>query len=531
MTPAAETKQEDLLAENARLRALVADLDKTVRSQGTLIGALQTSLMLARRRIFGATSEKRAEETGAQQTVFAALDAEAAKEEPAIIEEPVAKAASVVAPKSKKAYRPRTFTAELERKIEEIADPLPGERVCPVTGEAMKVMKTETLEVLACERARYHVKRFVRNVFAGPGKSAPVYAPWPADILPRQGVHVSVVAQSLTDRFADHLPYSRQCERLARMGLELTVARLCGWADHTANALRPFYELILKEQLKSGYIQYDHTPVSVRDPDKKGATREASVWAMCAPESRLVSFRYTQDKTGVSASAGLAGYQGRLQTDGASNFGSAAEAEGVVRLACWAHVRRKFFEAEKTGDTGATPWLDDIGKLFAVERHVREAREWKNGPDKHGRLARLRARISKPVVAALFSRAKTDLAETSLRKTGLVAALRYMTKLEAPLRACFDDATSRIDNNLVEAAIRPMKIGAKNWLFIGHPSAGPTAAILFTLVENCRVSGVDPAEWFADALVHAIEARTEEEKLAWLPQSYAQRKPAAKIAP
>jgi transposase len=403
----------------------------------------------------------------------------------------------------------------------------------------MKPLRTETIEVLACERAKYRVKRYTRTVYAGPGKTAPVYAPWPADILPRRGVHVSVVAQSLSDRFADHIPYARQCDRLSRIGLDMSVARLCGWADHTANALKPFYELILSEQLKSGYIQYDHTPVDVRDPEKKGSTREAAVWAMCAPESRLVSFRYTKDKTGASSSSGLVGYKGRLQTDGAANFGSAAEADGVTRLACWAHVRRKFFEAEKTGDKDAKPWLDDIGKLFAVERHIREKAGAENdrddSPEKTARLAklrdrltRLRARVSKPVLKNLFARARAHLAETSLRKTGLVAALRYMTKLETPLRACFDDAGSRIDNNLVESAIRPMKIGAKNWLFIGHPDAGPTAAMLFTLVENCRIAGLDPAEWFAEALVHAVEARTEEEKLAWLPQNYAARRSSEK---
>lgn len=541
--PASPAPEPDLLAEVARLRAMlaeqlakVAELDKALRGRELLIDALKRELLLARRRMFGSVSEKREEAKIAEDTAFAALDAEAATEEEAVLAEAVSVAEPVVpaAPaspssaKSKKAYRPRTFSAELEREAVAVADPVPGELACPVTGEAMKPLRTETLEVLACQRAKYFVKRFTRTVYAGPGKTAPVYSPWPADILPRRGVHVSVVAQSLSDRFADHIPYARQCDRLARLGLEMTVARLCGWADHTANALKPFYELILKEQLKSGYIQYDHTPVDVRDPEKKGATREAAVWAMCAPDSRLVSFRYTKDKTGVSASSGLAGYKGRLQTDGAANFGAAAEAEGVIRLACWAHVRRKFFEAEKTGDKEATPWLDDIDKLFAVERHIREKPDWKNGPDKTFRLARLRERVSKPVLRSFFAKAHAHLAETTLRKTGLVAALRYTTKLEAPLRACFDDATSRIDNNLVESCIRPLKIGAKNWLFIGHPDAGPTAAILFTLVENCRIAGLDPAEWLADALVHGVEARTDAEKLAWLPQNYAARRAAEK---
>jgi transposase len=535
LASAALPTPDELLAENARLRALVEAMEKTARNRDNLIDALKRELLLARRRMFGSVSEKRDEAKGAEQTAFAALDAEAASSEDAIFAEAVCVAqADVATPaqpaRSKKAYRPRTFAAELEREAVAVADPVPGELKCPVTGEAMRPLRTETLEVLACERARYFVKRYTRTVYAGPGKTAPVYSPWPADILPRRGVHVSVVAQSLSDRFADHIPYARQCDRLSRLGPEMTVARLCGWADHTANALKPFYELILAEQLKSGYIQYDHTPVDVRDPEKKGATREAAVWAMCAPGSRLVSFRYTKDKTGGSASAGLAGYKGRLQTDGAANFGPAAEAEGVVRLACWAHVRRKFFEAEKAGEKDATPWLDDIGKLFAVERHIREGKDWKNGPDKTVRLRRLRERLSKPILKNLFARAHAHLAETSLRKTGLVAALRYTTKLEAPLRACFDDAGSRIDNNLVESAIRPLKIGAKNWLFIGHPDAGPTAAILFTLVENCRIAGLDPAEWLAEALVHAVEARTEKEKLAWLPQNYAARRLAEKKA-
>jgi transposase len=527
LASAAPANTDALLAENARLRALVEAMEKTARDRDNLIDALKRKLLLARRRMFGSVSEKRDESKGAEQTAFAALDAEAASEESAILSEIIPGFASA---KPKKAYRPRTFAAELEREAVAVAAPVPAELKCPVTGEAMKPLRIETLEILACERARYFVKRYTRTVYAGPGKTAPVYSPWPADILPRRGVHVSVVAQSLSDRFAGHIPYARQCDRLSRLGPEMTVARLCGWADHAANALRTFYELILAEQLKSGYIQYDHTPLDVRDPDRKGATREAAVWAMCAPGSRLVSFRYTKDKTGASAPSELAGYKGRLQTDGAANFGPASEADGVVRLACWAHVRRKFFEAEKAGDKDAKPWLDDIGKLFAVERHIREGKDWKNGPDKTIRLRRLRTRLSKSILKNLFAKAHAHLAETSLRKTGLVAALRYTTKLEAPLRACFDDAGSRIDNNLVESAIRPLKIGAKNWLFIGHPDAGPTAAILFTLVENCRIAVLDPAEWLAEALVHAVEARTEKEKLAWLPQNYANRRLAEKKA-
>jgi len=416
------------------------------------------------------------------------------------------------------------FAAELPRETVVLADPADRERTCPVTGAPMRVMRRETLEILRVRRANYFVERYERAVYAGPGKTAPVYTPWPTDILPRQGVHASVVAQVISDRFADHLPYARQCDRFARLGLELTVARLCGWTAHTARVLEPFYRAILKTQLESGYIQYDATPVDVRDPDRKGKTREATLWAMAAPGSRLVSFRFMMNKGGDGASSGLTGYNGRLQTDGATNFGKNAEAEGVVRLACRAHARRKVNDAVLAGDKSAIPRLDAIGLLFRIEQHRREGRI------SDGVHARMREKHSKRIANDLFAKARAHMAGTDLRKTPLEKAFAYMLKLETPLLACLDNPDSRIDNNLVESAIRPLKIGAKNWLFIGHPDAGPTAAILYTLVENCRIAGLDPAAYIEDALVNGVEAKTHEEILGWIPQNYAKRLAAKKAA-
>lgn len=248
-----------------------------------------------------------------------------------------------------------------------------------------------------------------------------------------------------------------------------------------------------KHSLATDYLMMDPTPVRLMSEKKKGSTREACLWTYRALDGP-VFFEFAESKHGTTPKETLKDYQGILQTDGASNFGGVPARADITHLNCWAHARRYFLKAEESGDKRAAKYLDQIDRLF---RRERIARRFKLSPAK---LKTLRERYSLPEVKALYEQARAFAQSESMLKTPLSKAVNYLLARTDPLRECFLHAPSRIDNNLAENALRPIKLGAKNWLFIGHENAGPRAATMFTLVENCRMLGINPEEYFIDVL-------------------------------
>jgi len=157
-------------------------------------------------------------------------------------------------------------------------------------------------------------------------------------------------------------------------------------------------------------------------------------------------------------------------------------------------VRRYFVKAEESKSPGAGDYLDTIDRLF---RRERIARRFRLKPES---ILELRRRFSLPEVDALFQKARAYAQDERMLKTPMPQAVAYLLARTGPLRECFVHAPSRIDNNLAENALRPIKLGAKNWLFIGHENAGPRAAMMFTLAENCRMLAINPEKYFIDVL-------------------------------
>lgn len=388
---------------------------------------------------------------------------------------------------------PKPINPDLPRVDESVPDPDLKNLICPVSGQPMRPAFAETVEVLARKPAEYYVRRLTRTVFTGAPEVAPVYSPWPSDVLPRSRIDASVIANVLTSRFADHQPYHRQCAQLRRHGVEFGANTLCSLVEQAHRKLEPICRQILLEVLGSGYIQMDPTPIPLMSDKKKGSTRDACMWTYRALDGP-VYFEFSETKSGQTPAKTLQTYKGILQTDGATNFGDVPARTDVVHLNCWAHVRRYFVKAEESGDTAAASYLNEIDKLFRIERR---ARHFKLHPEN---LRKLRQRHSLPLVDSLFARARAYAIDERMRKTPLPKAVHYMLGRKKELRACFDVVPSRIDNNLAENALRPLKLGAKNWLFIGHVNAGPRAAAMFTLVENCRIAGINPEAYLIDIL-------------------------------
>lgn len=467
MPPEVAAIIEELEAENKRLELRVKALEKE---------------------LYGSRAERRKGEDPNQGT-FAEVDAvETETPEPAPSTTPGPRRER----KGKK-KGPKPLNPNLPRIEETIEDPDLGELICKFTGEPMRHVFDETVEVLARKPAEYWVRVLKRRVFASPGGESMAYSPWPSDVMPRSRIDASVVGSVLCARFADHQPYSRQSGQLARHGVKLDRGTLGSLVRLAEEKLESVYDAVVRQALAGDYLMMDPTPVRLKSDEKKGGTKTGCLWTYRALDGP-VFFEFAEGKHGTTPKETLKHYKGILQTDGANNFGGVPERPDIIHLNCWAHARRYFFRAEESGDPTAAPFLDGIDRLF---RRERIARRFRLTPES---LLELRRRFSLPEVDAIFAKAREHAQTERMCKTGTPKAVSYILARTGPLRECFLHAPSRIDNNLAEQALRPIKLGAKNWLFIGHRNAGPRAAMMFTLVENCRALGINPEEYFIDVL-------------------------------
>jgi transposase len=420
----------------------------------------------------------------------------------------------------------------LPRELISLPDPPTTDRVCALTGAPLVPGFTETLEVLARKPAVYFVKRYERTVWVSPAKTAPVATPWPADVLPRSGVHASVIAHIAAAHFSDHQPYYRLEQQLARTGVVLPRSTQVSLMAQLDTLVAPLVTHIKRRVLASGYVHLDATPVDVCDRTRPGAARSATLWAYRArsPDREvngLVWFDYRATKSPVHPSAVLreAQYAGVVQTDGAAGLDALGPAAVITHLGCWQHARRYFVDAGQLGEPRAAAYLTAIDRLFRLDARARRIRAGCAATDPRvARVGTWRERFSVPLMRALFARAATE-GITVPPKSALGIALGYLQRQRAALERCVTTPGAALDNNAAENAIRPLKLGAKNWLFIGHPEAGPRLANLFTLVENCRQAGLDAEAYLLD-LVTRLPAHSIRRLDDWLPRAWKQRRAA-----
>jgi transposase len=388
---------------------------------------------------------------------------------------------------------PKPLDPALPREVIKLPDPGLKELFCPVARRPMQPAFVETLEVLARRPAVYYVQRYERTVFTSPAKTAPVYTAWPADVLPRARVHASIVAHLAAAHFCEHQPYYRLEKHLERIGVDLPRVCQVSLMAQLDERMQPLVAAIRAQVWASGYVHLDATPIDLCDPGRPGAVRESTLWAYRATDGP-VWFDFQLNKSPKRPAQLLEKYRGLLQTDGASALEAIGQDDGrVTHLGCWSHARRYLVKAVDAGEHAAEPYLRAINQLFRLERLARHFTLSEENRVK------LRQRFSQPTADKLFADALAAVAAAP-PKTRLGQALGYLLGQKPSLLRCLSEPRARIENNLVEQAIRPLKIGAKNWLQIGHPNAGSRLANLFTLVENCRLAGVDPEAYLVDII-------------------------------
>ncbi len=379
----------------------------------------------------------------------------------------------------------------VERQILDLPE---NEKVCAETNQALVKIGEEITRKLAHRPGSYFIKEIVRPKYALPKNEGIRSADLPEGLLSRCLADESFLADILTKKFADHLPFYRQSEILGREGIHIGRHMLSIWAIRVAMALKPLYMAMTKHVLNSGYIFADETPVDMLAPGK-GKTHQAYMWVLVGGKSSNPAYRVYNFRTNRQHNNAidlLKGFQGTLHSDKYGAYENLANTKSIRWCPCWVHIRRKFLE--ESGDPEFRSWvLRKMKYLFMLEKVA-----WARSPEER---IKIRQEKEAPIIDELIHKIKDKLINGKvLPKTKFREALGYFCSLIPHLKNYTLDPWAHIDNNIAERAVRPLAIGRKNWMFVGSKNGGEAAAIMFTLVQTCRALKVNPREYLEDVM-------------------------------
>jgi transposase len=494
-----EELKRRLIAREAELAAAKAGLiAKTLEAE-----KLKFELARLKRMTFGASSERIKREIEQLELKLEELESDAAQGEPAAAPEPPAEEQSAE-PREKR--RRRQFPEHLPRTTNTHE---PASATCASCGsDRLRKVGEDVTEVLEYIPGRFEVTRHVRPAYSCRACEAMAQAPMPSLPIPRGQAGAGLLAHVAIAKYCDHLPLYRQAEIYARDGVDLDRATLADWMGRVAWLVRPLAERIGEHVMAGGVIHADDTPIPVLAPGN-GKTKTGRLWVYlrderphAGPAPPAVLYRYTPDRKGEHCRAHLAPFRGHLHADGYSGFQELYEsAQGmpatVTEVACWAHARRYFFDVHhKNGSPIAKQALDKIGALFDIERTIAG-----QTPERRRRVRRDHARPKLDALKLWLD----DQLKLIPGRSDLAGAIRYARSRWDALTRYVDDGRLEISNNAAENAIRPLKLGAKNWLFLGSDAGGDRAAIFYTLIRTARLNGLEPEAYLRDVLTRIGE--------------------------
>jgi transposase len=359
------------------------------------------------------------------------------------------------------------------------------------------------------------VLRHIRKRYGCPGSvHAPVTAALPPQPLPKTNASADFLAMLLVVKFIDGLPLARFEYVLDRHGVLVPRQTLARWVIGASRLLQPLHNL-LRDHLTDGqFIHMDETVVQVLKEDGKTPTSTSYMWVQTGgpPDKPVVLYDYDPGRSGTVPVRLLQGYRGYLMTDGYDGYSAVAKVDGIERMVCWAHVRRRFMDAVRIQPKGKRGHADDalalIGKLYVIERANKGATE----------AQRLIARQeqSVPLLATIHAWLETTLPGVT-PKSALGTALAYLQKYWSRLVRYTERGDLPIDNNRCENAIRPFVVGRKAWLFSDTPAGAHSSAVIYSLLQTAKANGVEPYQWLRHVLRELPAAKTVDAIEALLP--------------
>ena len=371
--------------------------------------------------------------------------------------------------------------------------------VCPKCGGAkFSKIGEDQREVLEYVPSHFKVIVHVRPKMSCRGCETILQSPMPSLPIERGRPGAGLIAHVLVAKYCDHLPLYRQSEIYGRDGVDLDRSTLADWVGGAAFLLVPLAEAIARHAREGTTLHADDTPVPVLDPGR-GKTKTGRLWVLVRDERPWGStsppaawYRYAPDRKAEQAEVLLRGCRGFLHADAYAGFKTLYTPDRLTEVACWAHARRKIYEAHAaTGSVIAQGALERIAALFAIEKLVM-------GKSPEDRLA-ARQQQSLPLLAELKNFMDQALTKIS-SKSSLAGAMRYALTRWTALTIYANDGHLEMTNNAAERAIRPLALGRKNWLFAGSDAGGDRAAMMYRIIQTARLNGLDPEAYLRDVM-------------------------------
>ncbi|MGA2843681.1 MAG: IS66 family transposase, partial [Steroidobacteraceae bacterium] len=360
----------------------------------------------------------------------------------------------------------------------------------PDCGGVLRKLGEDVSEMLEYVPASFFVIRHVRPKLSCSHCERIVQAAAPSRPIERGMAGSGLLAHVLTSKYADHLPLYRQSEIYARQGVELERSTLADWVGSTSQLLTPLVDALRRYVTAASKLHADDTPVPVLAPGN-GKTKTGRLWTYVRDDrpagdtaAPAVWFAYSPDRKGEHPERHLREFRGTLQADAYAGFNQLYANGRIQEAACWAHVRRKFYDLQEAhASPVASEALQRIAALYGIEKDIRG-----RPPDERREVRTQRAR---PLLGSLRQWFETTLLKLS-RKSDTTAAIRYALGLwEALTRYC-DDGRLEIDNNAAERALRAVALGRKNYLFAGSDTGGERAAAIYSLIGTAKLNDRDP---------------------------------------
>lgn len=393
------------------------------------------------------------------------------------------------------------------------------DKTCPCCRSALHRIGEDVSERLDMVPAQFRVIVTRRPKYACRAcEEVIVQAPAPARLVEGGIPTEATVAYVLVSKYADHLPLYRQAQIYSRQGIDLDRSTLADWVGKAAFLLRPVHERLFERLKASDKLFADETTAPVLDPGR-GRTKTGQLFAYARDDRPWggvdlpgVVYLYAPDRKAEQPMRHLQGFVGVLQVDGYAGYKALAERNAVSLAFCWSHVRRRFYELAQAGPAPiATEALARIAELYRIESDIR-------GRSAEERRA-IRESRSRPAVDALEPWLREKLALLS-QKSKLAEAIRYALSRWAGLSRFLDDGRIEIDNNVVERAIRPIALNRKNALFAGSDRGAEHWATIASLIETCKLIGVEPHAYLTDAIARIVAGHPQSQIDDLLPWAY-----------
>jgi len=476
------------LLDAAGLKALIVSQHEQLVSHRNEIEHLKLLIAKLRRMQFGRKSEKL--ERQIEQLELKLEELETAKVSAA------SQRAAKLPGQARSLIKPtrQPLPEHLPREVKTYS---PQEQVCACGGR-LRRLGEDVSEVLEYVPARFKVMRYVRPKLSCASCERIVQAPAPSRPIERGLAGPGLLAHVLVAKYADHQPLYRQAEMYAREGVELERSTLAGWVGGCSGLLEPLVQALHRHVMNASKLHADDTPVPVLAPGN-GKTKLGRLWTYVRDDRPAgdstppaVWFAYSPDRRGEHPRQHLSKFSGILQADAYAGFHHLYEGGQIQEAACWAHVRRKFYDLQVAHASPlAAEALKRIAELYAIESDIRG-----RPPEERLQVRTARAR---PLLDSLHQWLQATLGMVS-KKSEMAVAIRYaLGRWRALLRYC-QNGHIEIDNNAAERALRAVALGRKNYLFAGSDAGGERAAAIYGLIGTAKLNDLDPEAYLRTVL-------------------------------